>query len=119
MIVTRKVKSVVGRITGFAASVGDNGFERHAATAADAKEACTAAIVAQATYGSTRRYIWRSEGGKPVCFALYYADGWWYDITRPGQSVPSSCGLAATTMDAAFEAMRQHAESSFDALVND
>jgi hypothetical protein len=91
------------------ASLGD--IRRTAATKPEAKAAVLAAVEEQTQHLYERRYL-AADG---VVFALYYADGWSYDIIRDGQR-GCTTNFEASDVTEAFEKMRHHFEQYTEAV---
>jgi hypothetical protein len=71
----------------------------------EAKNALMAMVLDQCSHVFTRRYL-TADG---VTFALYYANGWGYDIVRAGR-VACSTGFGEISFHEALERMRAHFE---------
>jgi hypothetical protein len=91
----------------------DYGFERTGDTKTAAYAACQEAVEAQANNLMTRKYVFTNSPDGAI-FCLYYADGWAYDIIRPGQSFPSGCQYPQSmSYNEALESMMRHVEQAF------
>ncbi len=87
-------------------------FWRQAPTSKEAVKAVEEAVTEQAEHLFTRRYV-HTNGPEGEVFCLYYADGWTYDISRPGQYTPSIVMLTERTQTEAWDAMIRHIDSTF------
>jgi hypothetical protein len=70
----------------------------------EAKAALMERIELQLRHAYTRRYLRTAD----VTFALYYADGWSYDIVAGDGARYSSTGLGACDEREAYQAMSRH-----------
>lgn len=70
----------------------------------------------QARHRMTRVYRFTKRG---VVFALYFNEGWWYDIVSPNHESPSSIGLSTHSYEQALAAMENHWRSYDEVLPNE
>lgn len=97
----------------FIATLADTGWQSTGNTKEKAIDGLRDALKKQADQMYARAYVRKGN----VAFALYYANGWHYDIVRdqsphdlPIRQQASSCGLSAETYLQALEAMVKHAQ---------
>lgn len=81
-------------------------ISRHGTTKTEAKAALLAAISEQLAHTYTRRYLRTAD----VTFALFYCDGWGYDIVTGDGARSSSTLLGDVPEQEAFESMKRHFE---------
>lgn len=79
-------------------------IRRDSANKTEAKAAVLEAVERQLTHLYRRRYLRTAD----VTFALYYCDGWSYDIVTGDGQLSSSTGLGAIDEREAFESMKRH-----------
>ena len=88
--------------------VGSSGFERIEPTATLARKSLKSAIVQQIRYTQTRTYRRAADG---TIFALYFADGWKYDIVGTdhiARGYPATTFLYETEYEEVLPIMERH-----------
>lgn len=103
-VTSERCRNMFGkRSSRYVARLADTGWEHEADTKEQALEGLAQALARAELYAYTRRYV--RKGG--VTFALFYANGWQYDIVHDDGKT-SGCLMACETYPQALAQMMRH-----------